>query len=684
MATETALVCVTIALPLVGILLALANGPRAKTLKKPSRNVLLDNAKFICVTCVVFGHYVYYNIEHSTHLELVDYKTWLSGSESLLNLYTRLTPWTINMLCFVSGVVSRKSASPGRFRSLLLDLIAPTLLWEFVGKPCVLPFLVSPSYKTLIEILTKLLSGKAYYREWYLEALIIWRVLAFVFNEMKPRVALCVAWVLSALGGYYSFGVLSIDEALGFLPFFVAGLVLPFEKLSSVIRRNTATITLGVVVVITVAAVEHFIETNMAPLPDNHGTYGWFWAQKEFFAAQNASAEGSFISLATYGFRRVARQCLEIFQGLAVLLTIIPRSPTLYTEFGRYTLYAFLLHETVLHLGNEVEKKLPMPIFTSTVMHGAVMGIMAVWLSCVVVFLGSKPTRTLFAPLLEPKSWLEPLLFPASKTTSFPKDEKVTWNPTFEDIPSGRPLLDEDRDSQKRDQSGTSELIPSTLNDFLHPKFTKGRKSLFRQIDARIFAKYVILIPLSAVASMAFSVFFWLPILEKRNYFTFIEGVFWNTIREPLVQYLLVLSFVSFFVSDIITEAWTFTMLRRGLRRVPQPESLPKLVHSVVICQYKEPFEVLAATIESLTFNTKASRTIICLASEARDDTAQPKYEKLLAMYGHHFRGFLHTLHRLEKGEVVGKSSNENFAVRQLYRYAEEQQLDPFRVSMVP
>jgi len=55
-------------------------------------------------------------------------------------------------------------------------------------------------------------------------------------------------------------------------------------------------------------------------------------------------------------------------------------------------------------------------------------------------------------------------------------------------------------------------------------------------------------------------------------------------------------------------------MLQRGLRRVHHPESLPKLVHAVVMCQYKDPLDVLAATIESLAVNHQADATIIMLS----------------------------------------------------------------------
>jgi hypothetical protein len=97
----------------------------------------------------------------------------------------------------------------------------------------------------------------------------------------------------------------------------------------------------------------------------------------------------------------------------------------------------------------------------------------------------------------------------------------------------------------------------------------------------------------------------------------------------------------------------------------------------------------LDATIQSLAENTVAYKTMIVLASEARDDTAQSKFKFLQAKYGPSFRHFMQTLHPLTEGEIVGKSSNENYAVRKLYEYIQHNnddpsgdRLDPFQVML--
>jgi hypothetical protein len=90
----------------------------------------------------------------------------------------------------------------------------------------------------------------------------------------------------------------------------------------------------------------------------------------------------------------------------------------------------------------------------------------------------------------------------------------------------------------------------------------------------------------------------------------------------------------------------------------------------------------LDATIESLSQNTLAHSTVICLACEERDPTAISTFASLEAKYEHYFRGFVMSSHRIQPGEVAGKSSNENVAVREIYKYTQRESLDPFRVMV--
>ena len=113
----------------------------------------------------------------------------------------------------------------------------------------------------------------------------------------------------------------------------------------------------------------------------------------------------------------------------------------------------------------------------------------------------------------------------------------------------------------------------------------------------------------------------------------------------------------------------TLWKLRRAMAPAPPPPpGSPVLLHVVVIPAYKEPWDVLSRTLDSLVLQTvPAERRCVVLALESRDPTARETYKRVHGTYGASFAAVWGSLHGLVDGEIVGKSSNENFAVRWLY-----------------
>ncbi|CAE7258409.1 CC2D2A [Symbiodinium natans] len=135
-------------------------------------------------------------------------------------------------------------------------------------------------------------------------------------------------------------------------------------------------------------------------------------------------------------------------------------------------------------------------------------------------------------------------------------------------------------------------------------------------------------------------------------------------------------------VYDVGREVVVMAKLWQGRQRAELPTDRPLLTHAVVITEYKEPLDVLAATIASLQEQTLAHNTIVVLAQEDRDMEADEAFLSLQAMAEKSFFCFMCTRHKLQPGEVAGKSSNENFAVRQLYNRVPDMGLDPFNVMV--
>lgn len=89
------------------------------------------------------------------------------------------------------------------------------------------------------------------------------------------------------------------------------------------------------------------------------------------------------------------------------------------------------------------------------------------------------------------------------------------------------------------------------------------------------------------------------------------------------------------------------------------------VVHVVAIPNYKESTATLRRTLSTLAAQRDARRAlVIVLAMEARDTMARVTARQMNAEFSTKFRSLHTTLHSLRAGEVAGKSSNENWAVR--------------------
>jgi hypothetical protein len=189
---------------------------------------------------------------------------------------------------------------------------------------------------------------------------------------------------------------------------------------------------------------------------------------------------------------------------------------------------------------------------------------------------------------------------------------------------------------------------------------------------------------MSTVAFMVFVAYCWIPLLQQNGGFNFADEFFWNTIipNRLYLVLLVILPLCLAVLSDIIGDVIPMILLIRGRRRRLLNPHLPRLYHAVIVCNYKEPIEVLRATIQSIAHNTLSGRCIVILACEDRDEGAEEVYAELESEFSNSFRNFIKTNHVLQDGEVAGKSSNENYACRELSAMIRKENIDPFQVMV--
>jgi hypothetical protein len=129
--------------------------------------------------------------------------------------------------------------------------------------------------------------------------------------------------------------------------------------------------------------------------------------------------------------------------------------------------------------------------------------------------------------------------------------------------------------------------------------------------------------------------------------------------------------------------AWHFKRMQAALEPPCSSRAAEdSLQHVVVLLNYKEPYSVLHRTIASIAAQRSVGqKPSVVLACEERDAGAFQTFERLKDEFTSSFAEFTCSLHQLQPGEVAGKSSNENCAVRGVYkRLVDERGLDPFSV----
>jgi len=162
------------------------------------------------------------------------------------------------------------------------------------------------------------------------------------------------------------------------------------------------------------------------------------------------------------------------------------------------------------------------------------------------------------------------------------------------------------------------------------------------------------------------------------------RGLEWVCMRRYLPLVLVV--GVTYMAWATILHVWH---VRRLSLAVQPPSGLAfrgQLKHVVVVLNYKEPLSVLRRTIATIASQAhlgEGVRPTVVLACEARDPGAKASFRALQTEFAESVEELILTQHTLLPGELPGKSSNENWAVRELYRkLVDDQRFDPFSIMI--
>ncbi|HYJ48273.1 MAG TPA: acyltransferase family protein [Microbacterium sp.] len=327
-----------------------------------------DNARFACIVLVVLGH-------ASQRLTY--------DSDVALGLYLFIYAFHMPALAIISGYFS-KSGAPGsrQMARVITDILVPYVIFEslwtvtkWIVEGQANPNLTQPSW-TL----------------WFLLALGIFRLVLPYLALMRWPLLWTVAISIGA--GYLPNidSTLSLSRTLGLLPFFALGWWLSdrnvVERLG-LLRDRPWWVLAAATAALVVA-----------------GWAAWFFVdgwramnlREWLFYDENYASIGGTEWWA--GGVRLALMAIALLLS-AAFFAVLPRGTHWWTHFGQYTMYVYLLHSFVLYPFREsgVLRDLePTWIWLPIVVIASVMIALA---------LATKPVRTIFRPLVEPRpSWL--------------------------------------------------------------------------------------------------------------------------------------------------------------------------------------------------------------------------------------------------------------------------------------
>ena len=327
----------------------------APTRKK--RDPYLDNVKFLLIALVPMGHSLVPTL----------------AADSARSVYIFIYTFHMPLFTLISGYLSRNFWNSNAKTNKLVDtFVVPYVIVE-VGYALVRVALGQKWSLTIID---------PAWLNWYLLALLFWRLSTPVWKRMKYPVPVAIAIYLFAGFSQIS-GDFSMDRFFGLMPFFVIGLVMRPEHFELLNRRW---IKIASVATLACAAA---VAVYVAP----HAKLSPFY----FKASFKDLHQSWYLGLGT----RMALLICALAMCFAIL-SLVPRRETWYTDLGTRTLYCYLLHGVFVLIAKD-QGWLSVPW-----LYGP-LGVLAIMSSCfaLAIVLCLPQTRTVFKWVLEPRlTWL--------------------------------------------------------------------------------------------------------------------------------------------------------------------------------------------------------------------------------------------------------------------------------------
>lgn len=317
------------------------------------RDSYFDNAKFILIFLVVFGHLM---------------QSYITEYASIRVLYIYVYTFHMPAFILISGFFAKNFRKPGYITKTMKKLILPYVFFQCIYSIFYYFLLGKSSFS--IQLFAPEWSL------WFLLSLFFWNIMLIGFAKLSARYAMPIAIVIGLVAGYFNQidGYLSLSRTFVFFPFFLAGFYLTKQHFQYLQTKLAKWIGTGVII-----AIVSFIIAHPA-LNEN-----WFLGSKPYANFLDNRTLGVFIRLFVYAIS---------FASISAFFSFVPKRQLFFTKWGKNTLYVYLLHGFFIKLFREGS------VQTVDYKLQTIFLLMAISLGLTII-LSSKVVTTIVQPVIE-------------------------------------------------------------------------------------------------------------------------------------------------------------------------------------------------------------------------------------------------------------------------------------------
>jgi fucose 4-O-acetylase-like acetyltransferase len=275
------------------------------------RDYYFDNAKFILIFLVVFGHFI---------------QSFISKDPYILSLYKTIYTFHMPAFILISGFFAKGIQKPGYVVKLVKKLIFPYILFQIIYS--VFYYYINDDSTFKVDPLSP------HWSLWFLISLFCWNVLLYLFIKkwsLGPLPGMTLALAGGLIIGFFNdaTSVLSIIRTFVFFPMFLLGYYLQKDHFKAI--KRTKTRFFGILLFIITFGCMLFFPDQV---DDN-----WLLGSKSYQEMDMSSFNAVLIRMGLY-----------LLNTLMVLtfFALVPRKRYFFTSWGTNTLYVYLLHGFII------------------------------------------------------------------------------------------------------------------------------------------------------------------------------------------------------------------------------------------------------------------------------------------------------------------------------------------------